>query len=126
MSTVRTVLSCLLALVFAAAPALAQTRAARPLQIYVVDVEGGNAALFVTPAGESVLIDTGNAGAVRPARCGPYHGSGEGCRAHSDRSPDHHALAWRPLRRSCRTRQTDSDPRVHRSRAERSTRRGGR
>ena len=36
------------------------------LDIYVTDVEGGNATLFVTPAGESVLIDTGNLnGAVR-------------------------------------------------------------
>jgi competence protein ComEC len=33
------------------------------LDIYVVDVEGGNAVLFVSPAGESVLIDSGNAGA---------------------------------------------------------------
>jgi L-ascorbate metabolism protein UlaG (beta-lactamase superfamily) len=33
------------------------------LDIYVVDVEGGNAVLFVTPAGESVLIDSGNGGA---------------------------------------------------------------
>jgi len=38
------------------------------LDMYVVDVEGGNAVLFVTPAGESVLIDTGNAdGATRDA-----------------------------------------------------------
>ena len=38
------------------------------LDIYVVDVEGGNATLFVNPAGESLLIDTGNAnGAVRDA-----------------------------------------------------------
>jgi len=38
------------------------------LDIYVVYVEGGNAVLFVTPAGESVLIDTGNAdGATRDA-----------------------------------------------------------
>ncbi|HYU79070.1 MAG TPA: MBL fold metallo-hydrolase [Vicinamibacterales bacterium] len=29
----------------------------------MVDVEGGNATLFVTPSGESVLIDTGNPGA---------------------------------------------------------------
>src|ERR1700745_662187 len=36
------------------------------LDMYVVDVEGGNATLFVTPGGESVLIDTGNLnGAVR-------------------------------------------------------------
>src|SRR5688572_4654267 len=42
----------------------AQPERARSLQIYVVDVEGGNATLFVTPAGESVLIDTGNGGAA--------------------------------------------------------------
>jgi len=42
----------------------AQTRQARTLDIYVVDVEGGNATLFVAPSGESVLIDTGNAGAA--------------------------------------------------------------
>ena len=38
----------------------AQTR--KTLDIYVVDVEGGNATLFVTPSGQSVLIDTGNGG----------------------------------------------------------------
>ena len=50
------------------AVALSQAPAA-DLRIYVVDVEGGNATLFVTPAGESVLIDTGNGGqaAVRDA-----------------------------------------------------------
>jgi competence protein ComEC len=32
------------------------------LDIYVVDVEGGNAVLFVAPSGGSVLIDTGNLG----------------------------------------------------------------
>ena len=42
----------------------AQTRTARPLNIYVIDVEGGNATLFVSPQGESLLIDTGNAGAA--------------------------------------------------------------
>jgi len=30
------------------------------LDIYVVDVEGGNATLYVSPSGESVLMDTGN------------------------------------------------------------------
>src|SRR6202030_4181203 len=38
--------------------AAAQTRTT--LDIYVVDVEGGNATLFVAPSGESLLIDTGN------------------------------------------------------------------
>ena len=33
---------------------------ARPLEIYFVDVEGGAATLIVTPAGESLLVDTGN------------------------------------------------------------------
>ena len=42
--------------------AIAQTRTSKTLDIYVVDVEGGNATLFVAPSGESVLIDTGNAG----------------------------------------------------------------
>ena len=32
------------------------------LDIYWIDVEGGAATLLVTPAGESVLIDTGNPG----------------------------------------------------------------
>jgi beta-lactamase superfamily II metal-dependent hydrolase len=33
--------------------------AAKPLQIYFVDVEGGQATLVVTPSGESMLVDTG-------------------------------------------------------------------
>jgi len=37
-------------------------RQAKTLDIYVVDVEGGNASLFVSPSGESLLIDTGNGG----------------------------------------------------------------
>jgi competence protein ComEC len=54
----------LLALVLAVPFVIAQTRTAKTLDIYVVDVEGGNATLFVTPAGESMLIDTGNGGAA--------------------------------------------------------------
>jgi competence protein ComEC len=38
------------------------------LDIYWVDVEGGAATLIVTPAGESVLIDTGNPGRRDPDR----------------------------------------------------------
>ena len=50
----------LLGLLLASA-ALANPRAAEKneLQIYFVDVEGGQATLFVTPASESLLIDTG-------------------------------------------------------------------
>jgi len=36
--------------------------AASTLDIYFIDVEGGQATLFVTPAGESLLVDTGYAG----------------------------------------------------------------
>ncbi|MCC7009004.1 MAG: MBL fold metallo-hydrolase [Acidobacteria bacterium] len=39
----------------------AQRREA-PLEIYVADTEGGKSALFVTPSGETVLIDSGNPG----------------------------------------------------------------
>jgi competence protein ComEC len=42
----------------------------KPLQIYFVDVEGGQATLFVTPEGESLLIDTGWPGVRDAARIG--------------------------------------------------------
>jgi competence protein ComEC len=54
--------------IFGAAAAGGQTRASKTLDIYVVDVEGGNATLFVSPSGESLLIDTGNIGAAPAAR----------------------------------------------------------
>src|SRR5438309_10358965 len=52
-----------LAVAVAIAGAYAQT-ARKTLDIYLIDVEGGNATLFVAPSGESVLIDTGNGGAA--------------------------------------------------------------
>jgi len=51
-----------LAILSCVAVIAAQTRTA--LDIYLVDVEGGNATLFVAPSGESLLIDTGNGGAA--------------------------------------------------------------
>jgi len=39
---------------------VAQSGPAKALAIYLVDVEGGNATLFVSPSGESLLIDAGN------------------------------------------------------------------
>ena len=42
--------------------ALLSAQARTTLDIYLVDVEGGNATLFVTPSGDSLLIDTGNGG----------------------------------------------------------------
>jgi len=41
---------------------LAAARAQETLDIYLIDVEGGGATLFVSPAGETLLIDTGNGG----------------------------------------------------------------
>jgi competence protein ComEC len=59
-----------MALVISVSSVTAQAQTPRTtLDIYVVDVEGGNSVLFVSPSGESVLIDTGNVppGAVRDA-----------------------------------------------------------
>jgi beta-lactamase superfamily II metal-dependent hydrolase len=47
---------------FAAALCMAQTPPRNTLDIYTIDVEGGNATLLVSPSGESLLIDSGNAG----------------------------------------------------------------
>lgn len=55
--------ACIVAIVFNAVAVFGQSRAAKTLNIYVIDVEGGNATLFVSPTGESLLLDTGNAGA---------------------------------------------------------------
>jgi competence protein ComEC len=52
------------AALFVSAVVVAQPRTSKTLDVYVVDVEGGNATLFVAPSGESLLIDTGNAGAA--------------------------------------------------------------
>jgi beta-lactamase superfamily II metal-dependent hydrolase len=60
----RTARLILFALAFCVSFPAAQTRTSKTLDIYVVDVEGGNATLFVAPSGESVLIDTGNGGAA--------------------------------------------------------------
>ncbi|MSO83742.1 MAG: MBL fold metallo-hydrolase [Acidobacteria bacterium] len=60
----RAWIACVIAVVSCAAFVVAQTRDAKTLDVYVVDVEGGNATLFVAPSGESLLIDTGNGGAA--------------------------------------------------------------
>jgi competence protein ComEC len=44
---------------FAVAKPPRAAAATKPLDIYFVDVEGGQATLFVTPEGQSLLIDTG-------------------------------------------------------------------
>jgi len=62
-------LGCVVVNVMSAALVSAQ-RQAKTLDIYVVDVEGGNASLFVSPSGESLLIDTGNGGMAAPRDAG--------------------------------------------------------
>src|SRR5437667_3484190 len=54
----------LLVLALLTAMLLAQNRPAKTLDIYEMDVEGRHSQLYVAPSGESVLIDTGNAGAA--------------------------------------------------------------
>src|SRR5262245_63179171 len=53
-----------LSLLLIAAFSAARTQSTNSLDIYLVDVEGGNATLVVSPSGESLLIDTGNVGAA--------------------------------------------------------------
>jgi beta-lactamase superfamily II metal-dependent hydrolase len=40
----------------------------KTLDVYVIDVEGGNAVLFVSPTHETLLMDTGNVGAIAAPR----------------------------------------------------------
>jgi competence protein ComEC len=70
MRSARTFLFVLAIGACAAALPVAQTRPATTLDIYLIDVEGGNATLFVSPSGESLLIDTGNPGAAAPRDAG--------------------------------------------------------
>src|SRR5829696_8831590 len=67
----RVVLLSALTLAVAAAPsaqapqpaaASAATKTGKTLDIYVADTEGGKAALFVSPTGQTLLIDSGNPG----------------------------------------------------------------
>ena len=52
-------LSVLIASLVLASPAAAQTRSEKTLDIYVIDVDGGESTLFVSPTGESLLVDAG-------------------------------------------------------------------
>ena len=47
---------------------LSAASAAKPLEIYWIDSEGGGSTLLVTPEGESILIDSGNPGGRDAAR----------------------------------------------------------
>jgi competence protein ComEC len=54
----RNLASCAVVLFLVLGSATAQT-GAKPLQIYSIDVEGGQATLIVSPSGQSLLVDTG-------------------------------------------------------------------
>jgi len=59
----KSALRVLLVLTVLGATAAAQSPEGDVLSIYLVDVEGGGATLFVSPTGESMLMDTGHGGA---------------------------------------------------------------
>ena len=94
----------------------AQTRTSdAPLEIYVVDTEGGKATLFISPSGESLLIDSGNPGGRDTDRILTLL-SQIGLK-----QIDYlrlHALSRRSHRRNDRARQAHSDPSFPGSRAD--------
>jgi competence protein ComEC len=53
---------------FSCTLASAQPRKSKELDVYFIDVEGGQSTLFVTPSGQSLLVDTGWAGERDPGR----------------------------------------------------------
>src|SRR6187200_2415569 len=58
----------IIAVVFLGTATAVAGPADKRLDLYWIDVEGGAATLLVTPAGETVLIDTGNPGRRDPDR----------------------------------------------------------
>ena len=63
---------------------LLSAQARETLDVYVVDTEGGNATLFVTPSGGSVLIGRWQRRRKRRTRRRTHHGSCAGCRVDAD------------------------------------------
>jgi competence protein ComEC len=62
LSRIGTAVLFVVACIAFARPLRALPQTGKPLEIYFVDVEGGQATLFVTPEGQSLLIDTGWSG----------------------------------------------------------------
>jgi hypothetical protein len=58
----------LLTVIFVLAVAGLGAQPAKPLEIYSIDVEGGQATLLVSPSGESLLVDAGFPGMGRSTR----------------------------------------------------------
>jgi beta-lactamase superfamily II metal-dependent hydrolase len=57
-SVIRVTVCCVLASA-ALLPTMSAQQTSKPLDIYVVDVDGGESTLFVSPSGESMLVDAG-------------------------------------------------------------------
>jgi beta-lactamase superfamily II metal-dependent hydrolase len=64
----RRTLVFLLTLALAAAVGSAQSKPTKTLDIYFIDTEGGHSTLYVSPTGESLLMDTGSPGGRDVAR----------------------------------------------------------
>jgi hypothetical protein len=108
----RAVLVTVLILIAGIAGLLAQTGPGT-LNIYYIDTEGGQSTLFVGPTGESLLVDTGNAGDRDLGRIV------ETIKAAGVKQIDHmwtNALPWRSRRFAAGTCQTNSDHALLRSR----------
>ena len=60
--TVSLLLAAGLTLAFASTTLAQVQTTERPLDMYFVDTEGGQATLYVSPSGQTMLVDTGNAG----------------------------------------------------------------
>jgi len=56
----------LLSLALAGAVGSAQNKSSKTLDMYFIDTEGGHSTLYVSPSGESLLIDTGSPGTAIP------------------------------------------------------------
>jgi len=64
----RRTFALLLTLALATAVGSAQSRSSKTLDMYFIDTEGGHATLYVSPSGESLLMDTGSLGGRDVAR----------------------------------------------------------
>src|SRR6185312_2475300 len=51
--------TCLIAVLLAFSGPFARAQESKPLNVYFIDVEGGQSTLLVTPSGQSLLVDAG-------------------------------------------------------------------
>ena len=63
---IKTILKAVAAATALLVTGTASAKDSKTLDVYWVDVEGGGGTLIVTPAGESILIDSGMPGGADP------------------------------------------------------------